>query len=85
MLLATYYYSGETLILLTAQFLIAYLGWTRKRDSDVQKHKAILGNFNLVCEYATSDYLRQTIILAKTRHPKNLFMYVKKMVEHDEI
>lgn len=63
--------------------LLKDLGWSKKRDSDVQKHKEILGDMSLACQYAVSDYLRQTIIMAKTRQPKNLFLYVKKMVESD--
>lgn len=63
--------------------LLKDLGWSRKRDSDYQKHKELLNDTVLACEYAVSDYLRQTIIMAKTRHPKNLFLYVKKMVESD--
>ena len=59
--------------------LLKDLGWSRKRDADYQKHKALLNDTVLACEYAVSDYLRQTIIMAKTRHPKNLFLYVKKM------
>ena len=63
--------------------LLKDLVWSRKRDADYQKHKALLNDTVLACEYAVSDYLRQTIIMAKTRHPKNLFLYVKKMVESD--
>lgn len=63
--------------------LLKDLGWSRKRDADYQKHKSLLNDTVLACEYAVSDYLRQTIIMAKTRHPKNLFLYVKKMVEND--
>lgn len=63
--------------------LLKDLGWSRKRDADYQKHKELLNDTVLACEYAVSDYLRQTIIMAKTRHPKNLFLYVKKMVESD--
>lgn len=63
--------------------LLKDLGWSRKRDADYQKHKSLLNDTVLACEYAVSDYLRQTIIMAKTRHPKNLFLYVKKMVESD--
>lgn len=59
------------------------LGWSKKRDSDFQKHKEILGDTVLACEYATADILRQTIAMAKTRHPKNLFLYVKKMLENE--
>lgn len=58
--------------------LLKDLGWSRKRDADYQKHKSLLNDTILACEYAVSDYLRQTIIMAKTRHPKNLFLYVKR-------
>lgn len=63
--------------------LLKDLGWSRKRDSDVQKHNELLNDTVLACEYAVADYLRQTIAMAKTRHPKNLFLYVKKMIEND--
>lgn len=63
--------------------LLKDLGWSRKRDADYQKHKELLNDTVLACEYAVADYLRQTIAMAKTRHPKNLFLYVKKMVESD--
>lgn len=63
--------------------LLKDLGWSKKRDSDYQKHKELLNDTLLACEYAVADYLRQTIIMAKTRNPKNLFLYVKKMVEND--
>ena len=63
--------------------LLKDLGWSKKRDSDFQKHKELLGDTVLACEYAVADYLRQTIAMAKTRHPKNLFLYVKKMLENE--
>lgn len=59
------------------------LAWDKKRDEDVCKHNENLNNMAEACQYATSDYLRRTIVLAKTRHPKNLFLYVKKMIEND--
>ena len=59
------------------------LGWARKNDEDVERHNRILGDFVLACEYATADYLRQKILLAMAKHPKNLFLYVKKMIEND--
>lgn len=59
------------------------LGWAKKRDEDVERHNSVLGDMPLACQYATSDYLRQKILVAKTRHPKNLFLYVKKMIEND--
>lgn len=59
------------------------LAWDKKRDEDVCKHNENLNNMAEACQYATSDYLRRTIVLAKTRHQKNLFLYVKKMIEND--
>lgn len=63
--------------------LLKDLSWSKKRESDIKRHKETIGNFAAACEYATSDYLRQIILKAKTRHPKDLFLYVKKMVEND--
>lgn len=63
--------------------LLKDLGWARKRESDVESHRQILGSFAKACEFATSDYLRRAILTAKARHPKDLFLYVKKMVEND--
>lgn len=63
--------------------LLKDLGWNKKRNSDYQKHKELLDDSVLACEYAVSDYLRQTIIMAKTMRPKNLFLYVKKMLENE--
>lgn len=59
------------------------LGWSRKRDEDVDRHNNILHDFPMACQYATSDYLRHQILMARTRKPKDLFLYVKKMIEND--
>lgn len=59
------------------------LGWTKKRDEDVERHSAVLNNVYLACQFATADYLRKKILVAKTRKPKDLFLYVKKMIEND--
>lgn len=64
--------------------LLKDLGWSRKRESDVERYRADLGSFPDACQYATAAYLRQTILTAKARHPKDLFLYVKKMIENDE-
>ena len=64
--------------------LLKDLGWSRKRERDVERYRADLGNSLDACQYATADYLRQTILAAKARHPKDLFLYVKKMVENDK-
>lgn len=59
------------------------LAWPKKRDEDVERHNSVLNDMAMACQYATSDYLRQKILTAKTRKPKDLFLYVKKMVEND--
>ena len=63
--------------------LLKDLGWSRKRESDIENHKYTLGSFAAACEQATADYLRRAILTAKARYPKDLFLYVKKMVEND--
>ena len=63
--------------------LLKDLGWEKKRESDVESHRHALGSFAEACEWATADYLRRVILTAKARHPKDLFLYVKKMVEKD--
>ncbi|MCD8373159.1 MAG: replication initiation protein, partial [Clostridia bacterium] len=63
--------------------LLKDLGWSKRRAEDVARHMETLHDIVLAYEYATSDYLRQTILVAKTRHPANLYLYVKKMVEND--
>lgn len=63
--------------------LLKDLGWEKKNEDAVMRHKEVLGDMKLACEFATADYLRRQIILAKTNNPKNLFLYVKKMVEND--
>lgn len=62
--------------------LLKDLGWSRKRERDVERYRADIG-FPDACQYATADYLRQVILTAKARHPKDLFLYVKKMIEND--
>ena len=64
--------------------LLKDLGWSRIHESDVEYHRNTLGNFAEACAWATSDYLRRAILTAKARHPKDLFLYVKKMVENDK-
>ena len=63
--------------------LLKDLGWEKKDADAVMRHKEVLGDMKLACEFATADYLRRQIILAKTKNPKNLFLYIKKMVEND--
>jgi plasmid replication initiation protein len=70
-------FSDEQLVILKE------LAWTKKDEKRVQEHNAILEDFSLSCEYATSDFLRMKIRTAKEKKPKNLFLYVKKMIEND--
>ena len=63
--------------------LLKEYGLSKNSKEDIQKHFKELQDMSAACEYAAADYLRKTIILAKTRHPKNLFLYVKKMLEND--
>ena len=63
--------------------LLREIDWLRMRKSDVKSHSQLLDDPFSAYEYATADYLRQVILTAKTRHPRNLFLYVKKMVEND--
>ena len=60
------------------------MGWSKVKQEDVDRHKAELGDIKLACEYATSDYLRWKILTAQTRHPKNLYAYVCKMIDNDK-
>ena len=59
------------------------MGWSKVKQEDVDRHKAELGDAKMSCEYAVSDYLRQKILVANARHPKNLYAYVCKMVSND--
>ena len=64
--------------------LLKDLAWLKKDDNRVQSHNDVLHNFYTACEFATADYLRVKIKMAKLKKPKNLFLYVKKMIENDE-
>ena len=61
------------------------IAWTKKDESRVKTHNELLNNYPLACEFATADYLRVKIKMAKIHKPKNLFLYLKKMIETDEI
>lgn len=63
--------------------LLKDLGGSKRCEEDVEKHLKVLGSYSLADEYATADYLRQIILAAKIRHPKDLFLYVKKMIENN--
>ena len=62
--------------------LLKDIGWAKKRDSDIQTHLQYLSMPD-ACQYATADYIRRAVLTAKARHPKDLFLYVKKIVEND--
>lgn len=64
--------------------ILKELAWSKKRDSDVDRHNEIIHDINLACEFAVSDFLREKILVAKSRKPTNLFAYVKKMVENSK-
>ena len=61
--------------------LLKDLAWPKKRDEDVARHNEALNDFSEACQYATADYLRQAVLMARSRGAKNLFLYVKAMIE----
>lgn len=63
--------------------LFKELGKSRARERDIERFRYDVGLAD-ACQYATAAYLRQVILTAKARHPKDLFLYVKKMIENDE-
>lgn len=60
------------------------LAWAKMRQEDVDRHNAVLGDYKAACEYAVSDYLRQRILTARIRKPKNLYAYISKMISNDK-
>lgn len=60
--------------------LLKDLAWDCKRKEDIERHYDVLQDYVLACQYAVSDYLRQSILMAKSQGAKNLYLYVKKMV-----
>lgn len=63
--------------------LLRELAFSKKEAADVDRHFAALGDMKLACEYATADYLRRTVVTARTHSPTHLFLYVKKMLESE--
>lgn len=59
------------------------VGWSKIQQTDIDRHNDVLHDYKMSCEYAAADYLRQQILMAKTRHPKNLYAYVTKMISND--
>lgn len=59
------------------------LARTKDLQADIERHCALVGIHDAV-QWAITDYLRKTIATARTRKPKNIFFYVKKMLENDD-
>lgn len=59
------------------------LAWNLKRDEAVNRHNELIHDYSQACEYATADYLREKILTAKARNPKNLYAYVTKILENE--
>lgn len=57
--------------------------WSHKQQADVDQYYFDLGDMGMACQFATAAYLRRQILLAQTRHPKNLYAYLCKMVDND--
>ena len=49
----------------------------------VESHYAVLQNRLEAYRWASADYLRRQVKVARLRKPKNLFAYVKKMLENE--
>lgn len=64
--------------------ILKELAWSKKRDSDVDRHNELIHDINLACEFAVTDFLKEKIVIAKSKKPKNLFAYVKKIVENSK-
>lgn len=71
-------FSNEQLILLKD------LAWNNRDEADFDNHMEALKDHNMAVQYAVADYLRQKIKMAKLNAPRNLFAYVKKIIENDK-
>lgn len=71
-------FSNEQLLLLKD------LAWSNRDQADFDRHMEALKDHNMAVQYAVADYLRQKIKMAKLNAPRNLFSYVKKIVENDK-
>lgn len=49
----------------------------------IESHYAVLQNRLEAYRWASADYLRRQVKVARLRKPKNLFAYVKKMLENE--
>ena len=57
------------------------LAWTKTPKEEIERHREVLGSGRLAHEYGTSGWLMQLIRIAKTYGAKNMFSYVRGMVE----
>lgn len=71
-------FTNEQLILLKD------LAWGNRDQADFDRHMEALNDPNMAVQYAVADYLRQKIKIARLNNPRNLFSYVKKIVENDK-
>lgn len=63
--------------------LLKDLAWAKKDNARVEQYNADVNDMKMACEYATADYLRAKILMAKTKKPNNPFLYIKKMIENE--
>lgn len=66
---------------LTELDLLKDLAQGKVKENEVQQHQDL--GLTTAYQFATSEYLRKKIKMAKLKKPKNLFLYVKKMIEND--
>ena len=59
------------------------IAWSKVPLDDIERHKVTVSMPDALY-WALTDYLSRKIKIAKTRKPKNLFLYVKTMVEKDK-
>ncbi|CRI74724.1 Uncharacterised protein [Chlamydia trachomatis] len=64
--------------------LLKDLAWGNRDQADFDRHMEALNDPNMSVQYAVADYLRQKIKIARLNNPRNLFSYVKKIVENDK-
>lgn len=60
------------------------IAWRKADQGDIETHRHLIGNYPDAIQYAVTDYLSAKVRMAQTKKPKNLFLYVKKMVENDK-
>ena len=78
-------FSGEEFKEFTDEQLVLLkdLAWDKVPQELIDKHKYTFPLLADAMPWAIHDYLRRVIKTAQTRNPKNLFLYVKKMLENE--